>query len=59
MHHFLSDFDFNLGNVNIHNRKSKTGLYYTDVDIWGVYATNTNSLYCTPCDEVANLRPQD
>lgn len=34
MHHCLADFDFDLGNVTIHNRKSKAELCYTAMDIW-------------------------
>lgn len=48
MHHCLADFDFNLGNVNIHNRKPKAELCYTPMDIVGFfYVTNESFLYGT------------
>lgn len=33
MHHCLADFDFNSGNVSIHNRKSKAELCYAAMDM--------------------------
>lgn len=60
MHYCLAGFDFNLGNVNIHNRKSKAELCYTAIDVvsFFCYKHKFLTLFCS-CDKEVNLRPQD
>lgn len=60
MHHCLAEFDFNLGNINIHNRKiqGRAVLYCNGLGAFLCYKYKFLTWFYS-CDKVENLRPQD